>query len=113
MVIRQYSHFLFVKSLGGDSVQDEKGNWSVAPKEEWVLHSVCREETNGKGATIQGTDGKARVFSSLIQLPKGTPRIPEGTTILVSETEDHAGPIRIQGEAMKFDNGQLHCRLWV
>ena len=111
-MVTQYNHFLFKQSLGDDSVQDADGGWVTNPPQ-WVLHSVCREETNGKGSTIQTVDGKTIVFSSLIQLPKGAERIAENTPILVSETNDPEGVIRIQGPTLKFDNGQLHCRLWV
>lgn len=115
-MVTQYNHFLFKQSLGGDSVQDADGNW-VTNTPRWVFHSVCREETNGKGSAINTADGKTIVFSSLIQLPKNVERIAENTPILVSEliseTNDPEGVIRIQGPTLKFDNGQLHCRLWV
>lgn len=113
-MVRQYNHYLFVQVLGNeeDTKRDEEGNW-INDSPSWKFHSVCREETNGKGATIQGVDGKITVFSSLVQLPKGTARISEGTKVLVSESNTPEGIIRITGSALKFDPGQLHCRLWV
>lgn len=111
-MVTQYNHYLFVQTVGGESVQDENGNW-VTPEPGWSFHSMCREETNGKGAQIQTVDGKAIVYSSLIQLPQGTARITENTPVIVSETNNAQGVIRIKGPALKFDNGQLHCRIWV
>lgn len=117
-MVTQYPHFLYFKQLGGESVQDANGNWSTS-NPTWALHSACREETNGAGRQINGVDGKARVFSSAVYMPKDTVRIPEGTEILVSESEleyevgKEQGPIRVKGVNLKFAPGQLNCRLWV
>lgn len=110
-MVTQYNHYLF-KLVAPASVLNGDGNWTTGTPQ-WVLHSVCREETNGKGSAMQTADGKTIIFSSLIHLPKGAERIAENTPILVSETNNHEGVIRIQGPTLKFDNGQLHCRLWV
>ena len=62
------------------------------------------------GISIAG--GVFHTYSSLIQLPKGTRKISEGTKVVI--TNDQLGEDeRIQGEVMKFDQGQLHSRLWV
>lgn len=109
MVI-QYPHYLFA-ILGGESVQDEDGNWTE-PEERIEMLSMCREETNGKGSQIQIAGGTFHVFASLIQLPKGSPSVDVGTTVFVAD--DEAGTsIRIKGTALKFDSGQLHSRLWL
>jgi hypothetical protein len=110
-MIQQYPHYLFVKVVT-DSVQDEDGSWSEA-SELWVLHSVCREQTNGKGSLINGSDGKAIVFASTVHMPLEAERIQEGSEVLVSESESAEGLIRVTGTVLKFDEGQLHCRLWV
>lgn len=110
----QYPHFLFVKSLGGDSVQNPTdGTWSDPAAEAWIFHSVCREETNGRGATIQSADGQAIVYSSTIQMPRSAARIQERTSVLISESKDPEGVLRITGQVLKFDNGQLHARAWI
>lgn len=113
-MMKQYNHYLFVLAFDGDedSVQDANGNWET-PNKDWEFHSVCREETNGKGSMIQGADGQALVFSSLVQLPKGTKKVPEGTKVRVCESQDPESVLRIEGQVLKFDSGQLHCRLWV
>ena len=111
-MIKQYPHFLFVK-ISSDSIQDPvTGDWSAA-SESWVLHSLCREQTNGKGSVVNGADGKGIVFSALIHLPLSAVRIKENTEVLVSETDNLVGTARIEGRALKYDVGQLHCRLWV
>ncbi|MBV5348854.1 hypothetical protein JZU61_04260 [bacterium] len=110
-MIKQYPHFLFVHVVS-EAVQDDQGNWSD-PSDKWVLHSICREETNGKGSLINGVDGKAITFSSNVFMPKTAQKIKDGTEVLVSETNDPAGTVRIKGQSLKFDVGQLNCRLWV
>ena len=92
------------------------------------VKAVCREETNGKGSTIQTADGETRVFASLIQLPKGTAKIPEGTQVIVTREEVEVsqlantefveaakatGLVVVTGTCEKFDLGRLHCRLWI
>ena len=112
-MVKQYGHFLYKETQGADSVQDEdSGEWVPAPPT-WVFHSTCREETNGRGTMIQGADSKALVFSSLVLLPRGATKIPEGTVILVSETKDPEGPQRAEGSVLKCDISSMHGRLWV
>ena len=121
VVSRQYPHYLYRCEVG-EATQDGNGSWQTA-SESWVFHSVCREETNGKGTQIQATNGQFITFASLVQLPKGTQRVPEGTLIAVAEMPlepsqlleeaNAAGVIRVSGDCLKFDNGRLHCRIWV
>lgn len=126
VVNRQYPHYLY-KYTNEEAVQAANGSWQ-ASEAKWVLHSVCREETNGKGTQIQTANGRFVTFASLIQIPKGVERIPEGVEIVVADkplepsqllnqhiTEEAKilGVIRISGECLKFDKGRLHCRLWV
>lgn len=111
-MVKQYPHFLFVFVSGGDSYQDSNGNWVENPGE-WILHSACREETNGKGQQINGVDGKAIIYSSIVYIPKSAGSIVEGTEILVSTINDYTGPKRVQGTCLKFSSGQLSTRLWV
>lgn len=109
----QYGHFLYKLLQGGDSVQDEdSGEWVPAPST-WVFHSTCREETNGRGTMIQGADGKALVFSSIVLLPKGALKVKEGTMVRVTETKDPEGPQRAEGSVLNCDISSMHGRLWV
>lgn len=111
MVTKQYPHYLFAVVAGDESVQDETGNWSESGTTNMFV-SMCREETDGRGSEIQVAGGKFRRFTSLVQLPKGAPEVEDGTSVFVSNNEDGTD-IRISGEALKFDAGQLHSRLWV
>ena len=111
-MVKQYEHFLYRYVLGGDSVQDADGNW-VTSAPGWVFHSNCREETNGKGTTIQGTDGKATLFSSLVLLPKGALKIAEGTAVKVCNAKDPNSETRIEKPVLKCDISKLHGRLWL
>jgi len=115
MKIVQYPHYLFAVNAGGDSVQDENGNWSDA-ETTTIFLSACREETDGRGSEIQVAGGTFHRFTSLIQLPKGkgvcnTP-VQVGSTIFVANDADGTD-IRIQGVVLKYDVGQIHSRLWV
>lgn len=110
-MLKQYPHYLF-KKVVVESGQDADGNWTDQ-SESWVLHSECREETNGKGQTVNGPDGRAVVYSSTVYMPKSGVAIAEGTEVLVSETNSESGVCRIKGRVLKFSNGQLNTRLWV
>ncbi len=123
----QYYQYLFVRREV-EAVQLPNGSWDTPAGAGWELVAACREETNGKGATIVTTNGETRVFGSLIQLPKGTARINEGTEVAVlREAVDPArfdeadfieasritGLVVATGTCQKFDLGRLHCRLWI
>lgn len=123
----QYPQYLYALQHDGESVQLPNGSWET-PAAAWELKAVCREETNGKGSTIQTADGETRVFASLIQLPKGTAKIPEGTQVIVTREEVEVsqlanadfveaakatGLVVVTGICEKFDIGRLHCRLWI
>lgn len=122
----QYYQYLYVRR-DSEAVQLPNGSWGTSG-EVWELFAACREETNGKGATIQTSDGETRVFASLIQIPKGTARINEGTTIAVLreavdvarllepdfiEEEKITGLVVASGTCQKYDLGRLHCRMWI
>lgn len=111
MKIVQYPHYLFAVNAGGDSVQDENGNWSDAETTN-IFISTCREETNGRGNELQVAGGLFYKFSSLVQMPQNAMKVNEGTTVFVSDSPDGTG-MRIKGQVLKFDKGQLHCRLWI
>jgi hypothetical protein len=110
-MITQYPHYLFAVTAGNESVQDENGNWTESPESvEFV--SVCREETDGRGSEIQVADGTFHRFTSLVQLPKNSPRVEVGTSVLVANHPDGSS-VRITGVVLKFAAGQIHSRLWV
>ena len=72
----------------------------------------CREETYGfdPAATTQTVlFGK---HSSLIQIPYGERKIAVDVMIVV--TNDEAGTDeRVRGNVIKYDEGQMHNRLWI
>nr|DAN62634.1 MAG TPA: hypothetical protein [Caudoviricetes sp.] len=109
-IVKQYPHYLFRKVTTG-ATQDENGDY-VAGVEKWEFVSMCREETNGKGSVVTLADGRAITFGALVQCPKGSSRIPEGTIIRVSD-DDQGASVRCTGECLKSDCGQLHTRHWL
>lgn len=108
--IEQYPHFLFALETS-ETYRDDDGNW-IPGSTQLGYVGKCREETNGKGSQIQLAGGVFHTYSSLIQLPKGTRKISEGTKVVVANDQSGEDE-RIQGEVMKFDQGQLHSRLWL
>lgn len=128
MVTTSFRYYQYLYTLDtGESVQQPNGSWKEA-ESAWKLTAVCREETNGKGTTIQTADREDYLFSSLIQMPKGTPVISEGTEIVVTreevepsqllkpgfiETAKQTGLVVVFGTCQKFDYGRLHCRMWI
>lgn len=108
--IEQYPHFLFVVETT-ETYRDEDGNW-VPGETKHVFKSKCRDEKNGKALKIQLAGGEFYLFSSLIQLPKGTDGYGKGTEVVV--TNDMAGnDVRIKAQVSDCDKGQLHSRLWL
>lgn len=117
----QYYEFLYILQDGTEATQQTNGSWTPGASG-WTLKGACREETNGKGY------GKALTFASLIQLPVGTTRVPEGTKVIVTSQEvqtsdleneayrrtaKESGLIVAEGVCLKFDFGRLHSRLWI
>lgn len=108
--IEQYPHYLFSLETT-EAYRDDDGNW-IAGSTQLMYVGRCREETNGKGSQIQLAGGEFRMYSSLVQMPKGTRKISEGVDVVI--TNDQLGEDeRMKGEIMKFDQGQLHSRLWL
>ncbi|MFA5651091.1 MAG: hypothetical protein WC914_08105 [Proteiniphilum sp.] len=123
----QYPQGLFKKTIT-PSQQLPNGSWTEET-EAWQAVSACREETNGRGTMINTADGRAIAFSSLIQAPKGTPRVDEGTEVIISTdaqldvtkllnadfvtTAKQQGIIVAQGTCLKCDSGRLHTRIWI
>ncbi len=126
VINNQYPHYLY-KRTSGEATQNANGSW-VAGSGSYSLCGACREETNGKGTKVQAANGVYREYSALVQMPVDVDRIPEGTEIVVTteevdtaqllnesfvETAKASGLVRLNGECLKFDQGRLHCRLWV
>lgn len=122
---RQYPHYLYVQQ---SEAATKAPNGDLIPgRTEWKLWSQCREETNGKGSEITTSDMKTYRFASLVQLPVGVARVPEGAMCLVTnakircesgiawaiQTLQENGIARIAAKCAKFDQGRLHCRLWL
>lgn len=109
-MILQYPHHLFIE-IPPRSEQNEHGDWVDGSYKRFYI-GRCREETDGRGSEVQVAGGVFRRFSSLIQLPRGTGHIADGTRIIVSNDKE-GNDIRIEGYTLKCDVGQLHTRLWV
>lgn len=109
-MVKQYPHYLFAVEAT-ESTQDANGDFSDGTVSYRFL-SMCREETNGKGSKLEVGDGNFIVYTALIQLPAGSEEVVEGTKIAVYDDANRVHE-RVSGECLKFDNGQLHNRLWL
>lgn len=109
-MVKQYPHYLFVVETTA-STQDANGDFGDGTTT-YRFVSMCREETNGKGNKLAVGDGQFIVFSSLIQLPFGSESLKEGVKVAVYDDIERTHE-RICGECLKFDEGQLHNRLWL
>ena len=114
-----FPHYLFLCTSSFSSQQAD-GTWSEStPSLSFVCR--CREEANSKGQEVpiantlyhhvQSANASFRRFASVVYLPKGTLKIPIGTTIMVCN-DAQGTEVRLQANVQKYDQGQLHCRLW-
>jgi hypothetical protein len=110
-MIKQYPHILYTIQPAENSTRDDEGNW-ISGSPDDIKISECREIPDGRGKEVIGADGKHHVYSSMIFLPASCPEIPEGTVIYVKASEA-ATKKRIEGPVLKFDQGQMHSRIWV
>jgi len=106
--MKQYPHTLEVFNAG-QSYQDGNGDW-VTPSGEWEIVSTCREQPNGKGETVNGEDGQAFVYQSLVFLPKGSVSVKNRDSVRV---KDSGGVVRLDGIVKRISFDQLHTRIWV
>ena len=107
----QYPHILYKLDASGDSTQDADGNFTAQTMTPSMV-SLCREKTDGHGKELMGTDVKLHVYTSVIFLPVSCPDLLYGTIVYVRDSET-ATADRIRGPVLKFDRGQMHCRLWL
>lgn len=107
-MVAQYPYYLFVLSVPPVAF-DANGN-AIKGTTAWVKWGKCRDEANSKGQTINLVDGKAHVYDSLIQAPKGITGLLHGTKI---EVRDKDGLVRVSGTVKRFQKDQMHCRIWV
>lgn len=94
------------------ATQNADGDFVSESEAQYTFLSMCREETNGRGSKLEVGDGTFIVFTSLIQLPKDSASVVEGQKVAVFD-DAACTSLRVSGECLKFDNGQLHNRLWL
>ena len=109
-MVTQYPHYLFAV-YGGESVQNADGSWGDGDTNTSYV-GRCREETDGRGSEVQVAGGTYHLYTSLVQLPKGTARIDDGVDVIISNDAE-CKDIRVKGTVLKFDVGQMHSRLWL
>lgn len=105
-----HTHYLFVKD--NRIIKDPETGEILPNNEEYRFVSKCREQVNGSGKLISGTDGNTIAFNSLINLPLSCETITEGTQLIVCDDFEMTS-IRFDGIALRFSKSLLHSRLWV
>ena len=104
--IYPYNLSVFIESESTFSEVD--GSWSVGTAE-WVNVGKCRDEINS-GRKEVSQDGSEYVYNAVIYCHKSTPSILKGAKVKVT---DESGNIRIESNLVRYQNEQLHTRLWV
>lgn len=112
MRVKQYPHFLFVNKVNSNSIQDADGNWIEQSTGEITLLGPCREEVSGGGSVIKLADGEFHKYSSIVQMPLSIHDVKTGEEVVIT-TDELGERVRTKAPVIKFDRGQLHCRLWV
>lgn len=108
--VKQYPHYLFIEEAS-DSIQYSDGNWTETTVSRKFV-SMCREESDGRGAEFQVAGGEYHKATSVIQCPKGCPIVGKGTLVIIANDPECAD-VRIVGICLNFDPAQLHSRLWL
>ncbi len=114
MSVKQYPHFLYMKTMHSETQRDNSGNW-IQSDEQYMFHCECREEMNSgvKNSSIAAQDGTQIVYSYIIYAPKNTARLNPGTSVLVMEEKDIDSVKLVEKQVLRFEAGQLACRIWV
>jgi len=105
----RYPYSLWVLTPAAASTKNTDGD-TVAGFLSWVKVSACRNESNGKAATIMLADGKTYVYDSVVFLPLGAPAIAINSSV---EVRNATGGVRVSGIVNRFTADQLGSRLWV
>ncbi|MCX8676270.1 hypothetical protein G8C41_03845 [Apibacter sp. B3706] len=107
-MVMQYPYKLEILVIA-ESIRDGNGDYQPQ-KTEWKHYCYCRDEA-GNGKVIKGVDGVNYLYTALIQCPKGTKQVTQGTLIRVIDGE---GSVRVQELPVMYSRmDQLHTRLWV
>lgn len=105
-----YPYVLYL--ISNSVIQDEEtGETSVNPNPEMFI-SQCRDQVNGSGKLIQGSDGDTITYNSIIHLPKNTSPIEVGKQVIIYQDKTK-GVIRAKGTVLRFSSDSMHCRIWV
>jgi len=108
--MERYPHILTIIPTT-ESGQDENGNWvDVESPETTTNEYACRDEVNLMSRSVQLTDGKATIYSSMIYLPATEHQIKAGDTI---EVKDIDGNLRLTGSVLRITNDRKNTRIWV
>lgn len=109
-MVTQYPYKCFVYAQGNASVQDADLEFLPAENNDWVFHSICRDEQNTSTNVILSASGLQYNYNYLIQLPKGCTPLQIGDKIKVVDCNEN---LRCDGIVQMFKKDQLHSRAWL
>lgn len=107
-MITRYPYKLFILQPTSNDV-DENG-FATESTEDFQFLSMCRDYPAGSGDIITTESGDVSKASSVVMLPKGVNTIKVNCKIKI---ENQNGQIRLMANVLRFEEGQLHSRLWV
>lgn len=105
----RYEELLYIKPAG-EATRNENGDFVPGNEADWTFLSECRDEPSDSGREVAVTDGDAREFTSIVQLPEDCPEIGTGVRVQV---RDITGAVVMEGTAKRFKKYRKSCRLWV
>lgn len=105
----RYEELLYIKPAE-EATRNEYGDFVAGSEADWIFLSECRDEPSDSGNKVALTDGDARSFASIVQLPEDCPEIGTGVRVQVRNSE---GEVVFEGTAKRFKKYRKSCRLWV
>lgn len=103
----QYDYDLEKLVISGGG-KDSDG-YPIPTSQNWVFHSKCRDEPNGKAQYIMVADGSRYQYAAIILCPEGTSELKDGTRIRVKKGQK----IRLDSTVKNSDESNFHTRIWV
>lgn len=107
-MITRYPYKLFILNTTNNDI-DENG-FAIENTNDYQFLSMCRDYPAGSGDLITTESGDVSKASSVVMLPKGVSAIKINCKIKI---ENQNGQIRLMANVLRFEQGQLHSRLWV
>lgn len=108
-MVAQYPYLLQRLAISAVSSQDSSGDFVNSGSQSWIDVCKCRDE-DGRQKKISKSDGTFFISTHLIQCPFGVEPIAANQQIRVIDSNE---TVRLTGQVLYSEKGQLHTRIWV